>query len=182
MTEVEILLSVDAGKSPPDTVTIFMDDRDPDTHGKWRIRTLVALAVLLVGGAIALGVVVGRPALPAMTLMVLAAGLLAVRATPTVADDADAPPPPQKRQVMVVTPNGLVVRGDWGVKTWRFEDLTDVVAGVDSERRPVLELRDKDGTRYRLRCSGFRCWLRAQQAVTPHLPDPHYRRSSPTVA
>jgi hypothetical protein len=166
MTEVEILLSVDAGRNPPDTVTIFMDDRDPDERARWRARFLVALAVLLAGGAIALGWMWGKKALTPITLMLLGAGMAVVGATPTT---PEAEPRPQKRPVMVVTTTGLIVRGDWGVKMWRFEDLSDIVAGVDSERRPLLELRDKDGTRYRLRCSGFRCWMRAQQAVTPRL-------------
>ena len=55
MTEVEILLSVDAGRMPPNTVTIFMDDRDPDPRARWRAGLLIVLAVLLAGGAIALG-------------------------------------------------------------------------------------------------------------------------------
>jgi len=166
MTEVEILLSVDAGQSPPHTVTIFMDDRDPDPRARWRTRLLVVLAVLLAGGAIALGATWGRKALGPLALLLLGAGMAVVGATPT-APEVD--PTPQKRQVMVVTETGLIVRGDWGVKTWRFEELNDIIAGVDAERRPLLELRDKDGTRYRLRCSGFRCWRRAQQAVTPRL-------------
>jgi hypothetical protein len=166
MSEVEILLSVDAGQSPPNTVTIFMDDRDPDPRARWRARFLVALAVLLAGGAIAVGATWGRPALAPLALMLLGAGIAAIGATPTT---PEVDPTPQKRQVMVVTETGVIVRGDWGVKTWRFEELTDIIAGVDAERRPLLELRDKDGTRYRLRCSGFRCWLRAQQAVTPRL-------------
>lgn len=166
MTEVEILLAVDAGKSPPDTVTIFMDDRDPDARARWRRLSLYCLAVALVAGAVGVAWAWGRPALAATTLLLLGAGVALVRATPTI---AEPDPTPRKRQVMVLTQTGLIVRGDWGVKSWRFEDLTDIVAGVDSERRPLLELRDKDGTRYRLRCSGYRCWLRAQQAVTPRL-------------
>jgi hypothetical protein len=166
MTEVEILLAVDAGKNPPDTVTIFMDDRDPDARARWRRLTLYCLTVALVASAVAVTWAWGRPGLAATTLLLLGAGVALVRATPTI---AEPDPTPRKRQVMVLTQTGLIVRGDWGVKSWRFEDLTDIVAGVDSERRPLLELRDKDGTRYRLRCSGYRCWLRAQQAVTPRL-------------
>lgn len=166
MTEVEILLSVDAGGVPPNTVTIFMDDRDPDERARWRSRFLIAVAILLAGGAIAVGMTWGRQALAPIALMLLGAGMAAVQGTPTAPERT---PTKRKRPVMVVTQTGLIVRGDWGVKMWRFEDLADIVAGVDQERRPLLELRDKDGTRYRLRCSGFRCWLRAQQAVTPHL-------------
>ena len=166
MTEVEILLSVDAGQNPPNTVTIFMDDRDPDERARWRGRFLIAVAVLLAAGAIAVGLTAGRKALTPIALLLLGAGVAAVAGTPTTPEPEATP---RKRPVMVVTQTGLIVRGDWGVKTWRFEDLADIVAGVDTERRPMLELRDKDGTRYRLRCSGFRCWLRAQQAVTPHL-------------
>ena len=166
MTEVEILLAVDAGKNPPETVTIFMDDRDPDGRARWRRLFLYCLAVALVASAAGLTYSWGRSALAGATLLLLGAGLALVRATPTV---PEPDPTPRKRQVMVVTTTGVIVRGDWGVKSWRFEDLTDIVAGVDAERRPLLELRDKDGTRYRLRCSGFRCWLRAQQAITPRL-------------
>jgi hypothetical protein len=166
MTEIEILLNVDAGHNPPNTVTIFMDDRDPDVRARWRVPFLIALAVLLAAGCIAMGMTWGRKALAPIALMLLGAGIAAVKATPTAPEHEATP---RKRQVMVVTETGLIVRGDWGVKMWRFEDLADIVAGVDAERRPLLELRDKDGTRYRLRCSGYRCWLRAQQAVTPHL-------------
>jgi hypothetical protein len=166
MTEVEILLSVDAGKTPPNTVTIFMDDRDPDDRARWRGRFLMALAVLLAVGSIAVGLSWGRKALAPIALMLLGAGMAAVKGTPT-APEPD--PTPRKRQVIVVTETSLIVRGDWGVKTWRFEDLADIIAGVDVERRPLLELHDRDGTRYRLRCSGFRCWRRAQQIVTPRL-------------
>jgi hypothetical protein len=160
MTEVETLLSVDAGRTPPGTVAFFMDDGDRRTR-----MTRAALAALMGLGAIALAFTLGKSGLAPVTLLVLGAAIAGVRAMPTLRDDDR---PAGKRQVMVVTAGSLIVRGPWGLKTWRFEDLDRVVAGLDTGRA-YLELLDKNGSRYTLECSGFRRCERARRVISSRL-------------
>ncbi len=173
MTDIETLLSVDAGRTPPDTVAFFMDEesrRIPPGQ--------IVLASLMGLGAVALACALGKAGLAPITLLVLGAAITIVHAMPTTVVDDQAT---AKRQVMVVTANGLIVRGPWGLMTWRFEDLHDVVAGMETGR-PYLELIDKKANRYTLECEGFRRCERARRVISSRLtlsgPARGYSRSA----
>ena len=136
MSDVEALLSVDAGKVPPGAVAFF--PRDPEA-AKRRLATV--MAVLTFAGAVALAISGGSHI--GTVLVALIAVSLSVGAIPT---RPDVEVPPTKRPTLLLTPSGLIIRDDQGLRQWFFEDLADV--------RPHLHLRSigllvvrKDGTR-----------------------------------
>jgi hypothetical protein len=158
MTEVEALLSVDAGHTPPGIVAFFMDDGRQD--GRRARAVLAALAALATVGCALAGV--GR--IP-LTLLAIGVGILAVRATPTLQDKVDLV---CKRQVMVVTGVGLIVRDASGLRTWRFEDLAEVVAGI-FDHRAYLDLIDQHGTHHTIEYFGFRRAERIRRVISQRL-------------
>lgn len=116
MTEVEALLSVDAGKVPPGASAFRA--RDPETATR-TIRACLALVFAMAAVGCAL-VGVGREAL---ALLVLTASIFAVLATP---DEKDPELARHKKPTLVVTPTGMIVRDAHGLRTWLFEDVVDV--------------------------------------------------------
>jgi hypothetical protein len=142
MTEIEALLSVDSGRTPRGTLAFFLDD------GARSFRTtyaaLAATAAVAAGG---LGWAGGGR--HAVAMLLLGAALLAVRAIPTLREDANRDP---KRQVLVITTRGLIVRDASGLRSWQFEDLTDVVAGIH-DSRPYLNLIDRNGKLHTVSCA-----------------------------
>jgi hypothetical protein len=156
MSEVEALLSVDAGKVPPATVAFFaIDDEASEQRAYALLAAMTSIAAVwcaLLGAANML-----------LALMVLIAAIFAIVATPTV-PAADDPPRPAKRHVMVVTPEGLIVRDAWGLRSWRFEDLAAAVPST-YDHRPYIVLVERDGTRHALDYLSFQRGERLRQVI-----------------
>jgi hypothetical protein len=116
MTEVEALLRVDAGQVPSGCSAFLA--RDPEA----RTRALrAALAMMFALAAVASGIVgLGHEAI---ALMVLTASIFAILATP---DEPDPEEARHKRPTLVVTPTGMIVRDEHGLRRWQFEDVVEV--------------------------------------------------------
>ena len=136
MTEVEALLSVDAGRAPPGTVVLRLRDLEGPTR-----RARVVAAVAMTGIAITCAVVGADRDLVAV--LSLFAALLGVLATPTRGDTEEVR---VKQPTLVVTAGGMIVRDHWGLRSWRFADLAEVRPYLD-DRRVGLVLVAKDGSR-----------------------------------
>ena len=143
MTDIEALLSVDAGKVPEGTVAFFT--RDPELGQR---RLCAVTSVLLALGAIACGF--GGAGLLCVSMLALGAGVFAVLATPTISGDERL----VKKQVVVVTPGGIIMRDAQGLRNWTFEDLTDSSSWIHADRVDLLLVR-RDGTRIFIDCHGF---------------------------
>jgi hypothetical protein len=116
MSQVEALLSVDAGKVPAGTFAFF--PRDPDAPARKLFGVFAALADI-----VALILVVRGIALPGAAVLGLIGLAFAVAAFPTKPDPADTP---IKKPTLVLTPDGMIVRDGTGLRSWRFEDLIEV--------------------------------------------------------
>jgi hypothetical protein len=136
MSEVEALLSVDRGVIPPDSVAFFPKDQEAPIR---RLRAALAIFAALCAGACFLA---GGGMMPT-TLLLLAAAMLGITATHTIENE---PGPPSKKPTMVVTPTGIIVRDDFGLRTWTFDQLADAVP-VSYEQRVALLLVKHDGSR-----------------------------------
>jgi hypothetical protein len=163
MTDIEALLSVDRGQVPPATVAFFA--RDEESFERRRYATVAALTGVAAACCAACG---GERMLVA--LMVLVAAVSAVLATPTIRDGGE-PARPCKPHVMVVTAQALVVRDGWGLRSWRFEDLADVVLS-SYNFRPCLVLVQRDGSRHALDYLSFQRGERLREVINHHLSSP----------
>lgn len=143
MTDIEALLSVDAGRVPEGTVAFFV--RDPE-RGQRRLYAVTG-ALLALG---AIGCAFAGTGFAAMAVLVLGAGIFGVLATPTLRDE----PRPVKRQVVLVTPNGIIMRDGQGLRSWTFEDLSDSSSWVHADRVDLLLVR-RDGSRIFIDCQSF---------------------------
>jgi hypothetical protein len=164
MTDVDALLSVDAGQIPPDCAAFFIEEA---SRGMFHARAALAGVV----GAVAVGCAWGGAGAMPVALLVLAAGVLGVLATPTIdeeEEEAEAVRPPVKRQVMVVTPQGIIVRDEWGLRSWQFDDLTSVVQGAYNQR-PHLVLIDRHGTRHAIDYLRFQRAERVRETIDNRL-------------
>lgn len=154
MTEVESLLSVDAGVIPPGVTAYFMDDPQ---RTRRVVRRVVALA--LAGAA---GICAYRGmGFPLVGLLVLAAGILGVLSTGTVDENAQVP---IKRPVMVVTPTGIIVRDERGLRSWRFDDLVRIVSTCHNHR-PHLVLVERAGKAHAIDYLRFERGERARELI-----------------
>ena len=142
MSEIEALLSVDAGRLPPATVAFFARDAEAGERLTYAILGAMTSAVAVVCG------VLGGPDL-VCALLILTAAMFTIVATPTLKEESEEDTRPVKRHVMVVTQEGLIVRDAWGLRSWRFEDLADIAAS-SYEHRPYMVLIQRDGTRHAL--------------------------------
>jgi hypothetical protein len=134
MSEVEVLLNVDAGRIPPGTLVFVARDREAPT------RILFAfLAVALAGLAVALAVA-GGAGREVVVLIGLFAGILGVSALPST-DPSERPILPA---TLVVTQRGMIARDAWGLRSWRFDDLVEVRPFVHERRVGLLVVR-RDG-------------------------------------
>lgn len=136
MSDVEALLSVDAGKVPPGVVAFFA--RDPEASKR---RVLAAFAVVMTGvTAAAYWSALNRPSIALLALATLA---LIIQALPPERDPETAR---YKRPTLVVTPSGVIVRDGSGLRSWTFEDLVDVRPYLHQQRIGLL-LAKRDGSR-----------------------------------
>jgi hypothetical protein len=158
MSQVEALLSVDAGRVPVGTVAFF--PRDPEAQ-KRRICTVLAFVVLGVGvGLVFAGL---RPA--AVPLLALVGVALAVGALPT---KSDSDSPPTKSPTLVLTQEGMIVRDGEGLRYWHFEDLADVRPYLYGQTLGLLVLR-KDGKRDFVDTTFFERGERVRELIGRHL-------------
>jgi hypothetical protein len=73
----------------------------------------------------------------------MAAAMLGITASRTVDEDED---PRAKRATMVMTPTGLIIRDQFGLRTWSFDQLADVVPIAYQQRIGILMVK-RDGSR-----------------------------------
>jgi hypothetical protein len=136
MSDVEALLSVDAGKVPPGAVAFFA--RDPEGSKR---RVLAAFAVVMAAvTAAGYWAALNRAS---VALLALATLSLIIQALPPERDPETAR---YKRPTLVVTPNGVIVRDGSGLRSWTFEDLVDVRPYLHQQRIGLL-LAKRDGSR-----------------------------------
>jgi len=96
MSEIEALLSVDAGRVPPATVAFFARDAEASERLTYAVLAAMTSMVAVVSGLL------GGPDLMG-ALLVLTAAMFAIVASPTLKDPAEGETRQIKRHVMVVT-------------------------------------------------------------------------------
>jgi len=136
MSDVEALLSVDAGRVPPGTVAFFA--RDPEAPKR---RFFFVLAVLVAGAAVASAI--AGLSRPPIAILALAAIALFVQSLPP---EQDPEVKRQKRPTLVVTQSGMIVRDGWGLRSWSFDELEDVRPFLHQQRIGLL-IAKRDGSR-----------------------------------
>jgi hypothetical protein len=136
VTDVEALLSADAGRAPPGTVVLHARDLEGPTR---RARVIAAAAI----GGIALTCAIAGADIDLVAVLALLAALLGVLATPTHSEHETVR---VKQPRLVVTDSGMIVRDQWGLRSWRFADLAEVRPYLD-DRRVGLVLIAQDGSR-----------------------------------
>jgi hypothetical protein len=136
MSDVEALLSVDAGRVPPGTMAFFA--RDPERTQ----RRILAVFAFLVGSA-ALASLLGGLSRPPIALLALGTIALAVMALPPERDPETVG---HKRPTLVLTANGMIVRDGSGLRSWSFDDVADVRPFLHQQRIGLLILKH-DGSR-----------------------------------
>jgi hypothetical protein len=136
MSDVEALLSVDAGRVPPGVVAFFA--RDPEAAKR---RALAVFALLL--GLATAGAYLAGLSRPPIALLALATLAMIIQALPPERDPETAR---YKRPTLVVTSNGVIVRDGSGLRSWSFEDLVDVRPYLHQQRIGLLLAR-RDGGR-----------------------------------
>lgn len=145
MTDVEALLAVDKGRVPAGTLAFFA--QDPDLNER---RTYAILA--MVAGIAGLACALGGAQRPLVAVIFIASTALVILSAPTLRPQEEEPD--YKRHVLLVTPSGIIVRDSWGLRSWSFEDLTEVLPW-NYEHRPHLLLIERDGTRHAVDYLGF---------------------------
>ena len=142
MSEIEALLSVDAGRVPPATVAFFARDAEASERLTYAVLGAMTAVTALLSGLL------GGPDLVG-ALLVLTAAMFTIVATPTLKEPSDEDNRQIKRHVMVVTSEAIIVRDAWGLRSWRFEDLAEIAAS-SYEHRPYMVLIKRDGSRHAL--------------------------------
>jgi hypothetical protein len=132
MSDVQALLSIDAGKVPPGTVAFFA--RDPEASKR---RMFTVLAILVGGSA-----VVGLHRLP-VAMLGLAAIALTLMALPPERDPLLSR---YKKPALVLTPTGMIMRDGSGLRSWSFDQLSDVRPYLHHQRVGLL-ITGRDGSR-----------------------------------
>jgi hypothetical protein len=135
VSEIEVLLSVDRGRVPPGTV-VFLP-RDPQAQA----RILFGLLAVLLSAA-AIGCAAAGAGREPVALLALATGMAAIWASATEAEVDQ----PVKRAMLLVTATGMIVRDTTGLRSWRFDELTEVRPFVHEERIALLVVA-RDGSR-----------------------------------
>jgi hypothetical protein len=139
MLDIDVLLQVDAGHVPAGVVAVFIDEEDP--LGR---RVMLVFALLTAGAAILLAFHSAHAAGP--VLLALAAGIFGVYATPTLRRSEDQP---IRRQVAVMTQHSIIIRDQNGLRTWKLDDLRDIVARIH-HKEALLMLVDANGKEHPL--------------------------------
>lgn len=145
MTEVEALLAADKGRVPAGTLAFYA--QDPDLNER---RTYAILA--LVAGIAGLACKLGGAQRPLVAVIFIASTALTILSAPTLRPQEEEPA--YKKHVLLVTPNGIIVRDAWGLRSWSFDELTEALPW-NYEQRPHLLLVERDGTRHAVDYLGF---------------------------
>jgi hypothetical protein len=116
MSEVEALLNVDAGRVPPGAVVFRA--RDPEAEVR-RLRTVLAIGA----GLLTVGLAIAGVAREPIAMLVLTTTMLALSASRTAPEGDEAR---HKRPAMVLTTTGIIVRDASGLRSWQYEDISDV--------------------------------------------------------
>ena len=116
MSEVEALLSVDAGHVPPGAVVFRA--RDPDAEVR-RLRTVLAVGA----GMLTVGLAIAGVSREPIGMLVLTTAMLALSATRTEPQGEEAR---NKRPTMVLTTTGIIVRDASGLRSWQYDEIADV--------------------------------------------------------
>jgi hypothetical protein len=159
MSEVQALLSVDAGKVPPGAVAFFPRDAEAPAR---RIRGLCAVIVFAAAFALALS----GTARPLVALLALAAVALTVGAMPTRPDQDD---PPSKRPTLVLTATGMILRDSSGLRTWCYDELLHVSPFVHELTLGLLVIR-KNGRREFLDTASFERGEKVRELLGRRIP------------
>jgi hypothetical protein len=159
MSEVQALLSVDAGKIPPGVVAFFPRDAEAPAR-----RMRAGLAVIVEAAAVTLALV--GTARPLVALLALAGVALTVGAFPTKPDEDE---PPSKRATLVLTPTGMILRDASGLQTWRYEDLLHVSPFVHELTLGLLVIR-RNGRREFLDTASFERGEKVRELLGRRIP------------
>ena len=116
MSEVESLLSVDAGHVPPGAVVFRA--RDPELEVR-RLRRVLAVGA----GLVTVGLAIAGCSREPVAMLVLTTTMLALSATRTAPAEEEAR---QKRPTMVLTSTGIIVRDASGLRSWQYDEIADV--------------------------------------------------------
>jgi hypothetical protein len=135
MTEVEALLAVDAGKAPPGVVVFRA--RDPEAEVR-RVRRILAVGSGVVTVLLAVAGATREP----VAMMALTTAMLAISASRTEPSEEEAR---HKRPTIVLTTTGMIVRDSNGLRSWQFEDISDVRACV-CQGRVGMVVASRDGS------------------------------------
>ncbi len=144
ISEVQALLSVDAGRIPAGVVAFFPRDLEAPAR---RARAIMATIVHITAFALALS----GTARPLVALLALAGVALSIGAFQTKPDDEE---PPSKRPTLVLTSTGMILRDAGGLRTWCYEDLLHVSPFVHELTLGLLVI-GKDGKREFLDTASF---------------------------
>jgi hypothetical protein len=136
MSDVEALLSVDAGRVPPGTVAFFQ--RDPERTQRRLLAVFAALVAI--GTVAAYWAGLSRPPIALLALGTIALFILAL---PPERDPEEAR---RKRPTLVLTANGMIVRDGSGLRSWNFDEVLDVRPYLHQQRIGLLILT-RDGSR-----------------------------------
>jgi hypothetical protein len=158
MSEIEVLLSVDAGRVPPDTVVFFAADPEASIR---RMYTFLAVT----GALGSLGVALSSVGAEAVVLLSVITAVMVVLALPTSLEPEEAR---NKRPTLVVTPRGMIVRDAGGLRTWRFSELAEVLPCHHAHSIGLL-LVGTDGSREFLDCLVFRRGERLGEVIGRHM-------------
>jgi hypothetical protein len=116
MSEVEALLSVDAGRVP--TGAVVFRARDPEAEVR-RLRRVLAVGA----GLVTIGLAIAGCAREPVAMLVLMTTILALSASRVAPDGDEAR---QKRPTMVLTPTGMIVRDGSGLRSWQYDEIAEV--------------------------------------------------------
>lgn len=157
MTDIEILLSVDAGTVPAGTTAFFSRDRT-----LWVRRTWAALGAGFLATAVA---AMGTGHTEGIFPLALLSMLLATLALPTLPNDESSD---AKRPVVIVTPTAIILRDAHGLRTWAFDELAGVQVSHHANRIDLV-LIERDGKRAFIDGRAFDAGRRLQSAIAAHL-------------
>ena len=163
MTQVEALLSVDAGRVPPGASAFLARDPEAATRA---VRAAMAVVFSLAAVGSALAGVSREP----LALLVLTAAIFAVLATP---EERDPEQERHKRPTLVVMPQGMIVRDARGLRSWQFEDVVDVSRVIaDGSAGLLVTLRSgrRDFVDTEIFERGERLWGIVRALVPPVAP------------
>jgi hypothetical protein len=162
MSDVETLLNVDAGRVPPDAVVFAA--ADPEAANR-RLNLFLAIT----GGLGTIGCLLSKIGPEPVFLLGIMTAIFIVLAVPTAPEPEDAR---NKRPTLVVTPRGLIVRDDGGLRSWSFDELAEVLPYVHTTGEGLLLVR-RDGRREFLDNRLFRKGERVSEVIGRHFKPRH---------